>query len=103
MAAAIPGANQKTRCADKNYYTQGFVAQRRQLGVIAHVEENTARPGGSAIDSRNTRHKGYAKSIHARRGIEKVFDWMKKRGGLRRFRLRETEKVSDVFGLHVIA
>ena len=39
----------------------------------------TSRPGGSAIDGRTS---GYAKSIHARRG---------------------TEKVSAVFGLHVVA
>jgi hypothetical protein len=40
------------------------------------VAQNTARPGGSAIDSRTTRHEGYVKSINARRGIEKVFGWI---------------------------
>ena len=64
---------------------------------------NTARPGGSAIDGRTTRHEGYAKSISARRGIEKVFGWIKQWGGLRQFKLRGTEKVGAVFGLHVIA
>ena len=54
-------------------------------------------PGSTA------RHEGYAKSIHARRGIEKVFGWIKQWGGLRQFKLRGTEKVSAVFGLHVIA
>ena len=38
-----------------------------------------------------------------RRGIEKVFGWIKQWGGLRQFKLRGTEKVSAVFGLHVIA
>ena len=47
--------------------------------------------------------RGYAKSIHARRGIEKVFGWIKQWGGLRQFKLRGTEKVSAVFGLNVIA
>jgi len=51
----------------------GFVAQMRRIGVTPHVAQNTARPGGSAIDGRTTRHKGYTKSINARRGIEKVF------------------------------
>ena len=31
------------------------------------------QPSGSAIDGRTTCHEGYAKSINARRGIEKVF------------------------------
>ena len=59
-------------------------------------------PGGSAIDGRTTRHEGYAKSINARRGIEKVFGWIKQWGGLRQFKVRGTEKVSAVCGLHVI-
>jgi hypothetical protein len=76
MAAAIPGAHQKTIGADKNYDTKGFVAEMRRIGVTAHVAQHTARPGGSAIDSRTTRHEGYAKSLNARRGIEKVFGWI---------------------------
>jgi hypothetical protein len=76
MAAAISGAHQKTLGADKNYDTRGFVAEMRRLGVTPHVAQNTARPGGSAIDSRTTRHEGYVKSINARRGIEKVFGWI---------------------------
>ncbi len=75
----------------------------RRITVTPHVAQNTSRPGGSAIDGRTTRHQGYAKSINARRGIEKVFGWIKQWGGLRQFNLRGTEKVSAVFGLHVIA
>ncbi len=71
--------------ADKNYDTRGFVAEMRRIGVTPHVAQNTARPGGSAIDGRTARHEGYAKSIHARRGIEKVFGWIKQWGGLRQF------------------
>ena len=103
MAAAIPGAHQKTIGADKNDDTKGFVAEMRRISVTPHVAQNTGRPGGSAIDGRTTRHEGYAKSIHARRGIEKVFGWIKQWGGLRQFKLRGTDKVSAVFGLHVIA
>lgn len=65
--------------------------------------QNTARPGGSAIDGRTTRHESDAKSIHARRGIEKVFSWIKQRRSLRQFKLRDTKKVSAVFALRVIA
>ena len=103
MATDRPGAHQKTIGADKNYDTRGFVAEMRRIGVTPHVGQNTARSGGSAIDGRTTRHKGYAQSINARRGIEKVFGWIKQWGGLRQFKLRGTEKVSAVFGLHVIA
>jgi hypothetical protein len=99
----LNGYNQKTIGADKNYDTKGFVAEMRRLGVTPHVAQNTARSGGSAIDSRTIRHEGYAKSIHARRGIEKVFGWIKAFCGLRQFKLRGQETVCVVFGLHVIA
>jgi hypothetical protein len=103
MAADRPGAHHKTIGADKNYDTSGYVAEMRRIGVTPHVAENTSRPGGSAIDGRTTRYEGYAKSIHARRGIEKVFGWIKQWGRLRQFKLRGTDKVRAVFGLHVIA
>jgi transposase len=103
MAADLPGCHQKTIGADKNYDTRGFVAEMRRIGVTPHVAQNAGRSGGSAIDGRTTRHEGYAKSIHARRGIEKVFGWIKQFGGLRQFKLRGLTNVSAVFGLHVIA
>ena len=103
MAADIPGAHKKTLGADKNYDTKGMVAELRRIGVTPHVAQNTSRSGGSSIDGGTTCHQGYAKSIHVRRGIEKVFGWIKQWGGLRQFKVRGTEKVSAVFGLHVIA
>ena len=103
MVADLAGAHQKTIGADKNYDTKGFVGEMRRIGVTPHVAQNTARSGGSAIDGRTTCHEGYAQSINARRGIEKVFGWIKAFGGLRQFKVRGTEKVSAVFGLHVIA
>jgi hypothetical protein len=103
MAADISGAHQTTLGTDKNYDTKGIVAELRRIGVTPHVAQNTARLGGSDIDGSTTRHEGYAKSINARRGIEEVFGWIKQWGGLRQFKLRGTEKVGAVFGLHVIA
>jgi transposase len=103
MASDRAGSHQKTIGADKNYDTRGFVSEMRRLGVTPHVAQNRARSGGSAIDGRTTRHKGYTQSINARRGIEKVFGWIKQFSGLRQFKLRGTEKVGAVFGLHVIA
>jgi len=69
----------------------GFVAEMGRIGVTPHVAQNTARTGGSAIDGGTIRHESYARSINARRGIEKVFGWIKKWGGLRQFKLRGTE------------
>jgi hypothetical protein len=63
---------QATGGADKNDDTRGFVAEMRRIGMTPHVAQNTSRSGGSAIDGRTTRHEGYAKSINARHGIEKV-------------------------------
>lgn len=81
------GSHQKTINADKGYDNGGFVAEMRRLGFMPHVTQNTARPGGSAINSRTTRHEGNAESINARRGIEKVFGWIKQWGGLSQFKL----------------
>jgi hypothetical protein len=103
MAADHPGAHQKTIGADKNLDTRGFVAEMRRIGVTPHIDQNTSRSSGVAIDGRTARHEGYAKSINARRGIEKVFGWIKQWGGLRQVKLRGTGKVTAVFWLHVIA
>jgi hypothetical protein len=89
--------------ADKNYDTKGMNAELKRIGVITQVGQNTSRPGGSAIDGRTTCHEGYANSIKARSGFGKVFGWIKQWGGLRQFKLRGAEKVSAVFGLHVVA
>ncbi len=88
MAADLAGAHQKTIGADKNDDTRGFVAEMRRIGVTPHVARNTARQGGSAIDGLTTRHKGYAQSINASRGIEKVLGWIRQFGGLRQLKLR---------------
>lgn len=54
-------ANKKRRitvAADKNYDTKVFVRAARESKVTPHVTQNTERKGGSAIDSRTTRHSG---------------------------------------------
>ncbi len=53
------------------------------LGVTLHVARNTDHPGGSAVDQRTTRHLSYRESLNARRGIEKVFDWIQQAVDLR--------------------
>jgi hypothetical protein len=43
---------------DKSYDTREQVAALRRLKVTPPVAQNTARPGGSAMDQRTTRHAG---------------------------------------------
>lgn len=82
---------------DKNYDTQGFVADVRALGVIPHVSQNVKRPGGSAIDGRTTRHEGYAVSQACRPRVERVFGWIKPIAGLRKVKLRGLAHVEWLF------
>jgi len=103
MVSALPGKRQKTIGADKGYDTRVFVKDMRRMGITPHVSQNTKRKGDSAIDGRTTRPEGYAKLINARKGIEKIFGWLKEFSGLREFKHRGQEKVDAVFSLHVIA
>src|ERR1700679_4151114 len=59
MMEQIPGTQQVTIGADKGYDTRDFVAECREMNVTPHVAQNTKRNGGSAIDGRTTRHRGY--------------------------------------------
>jgi hypothetical protein len=86
-----------------NFETKAMVAELRRFGVTFQTARNTSYPGSSAIDSRSYRHEGYAQSIHVRRGIEKVFGWIKQWSDLRQFKPRGTGKVTALSRLHVIA
>lgn len=75
-------AQAKTVGADKTYDTHGFLAACREQGITPHVARNTARPGGSAIDGRTTRHAGYGIPQVIRKLIETHFgDKKQHRGG----------------------
>ena len=56
----------------------------RAMNVRPHVAQNLTRRGGSAIDGRTTRHRGYAASQRIRKRIEEGFGWMKTVAGLDR-------------------
>ena len=58
MVANLPGDQPVTVGADKNYDTQDFVADARDLKATPHVAQNNTRRR-SAIDGRTTRHPGY--------------------------------------------
>jgi transposase len=81
----------KTLGGDKNYDTQGCVADIRERRVTPHVAQNTSGRR-SAIDGRTTRHPGYAVSQRIRKRVEEVFGWMKTIGGFRRTRYRGLDR-----------
>ncbi len=97
MLEQIPGEQQVTVGADKNYDTKDFVAECRHLHVTPHVAQNEGRRGGSAIDGRTTRHAGYGVSQRKRKRIEECFGWLKTIALLRKVRHRGMLKVDWVF------
>jgi transposase len=97
MMEKLPGTKAVTVGGDKGFDTRGFVAECRNLGVTPHVAQNHARPGGSAIDARTTRHAGYKISQRKRKRIEECFGWLKTVAGLRKVRHRGVCKVDWIF------
>jgi transposase len=84
--------------ADKGYDTRGFVAALRSLGLTPHVAQNMTRHA-SAIDTRTTRHAGYAVSQQKRKRVEEVFGWVKTVALLRKVRHRGVRRVGWLFTL----
>lgn len=91
-----PGRH-RTVGADKAYDVREFIDLTRELGTTPHVTQNLARPGGSAIDGRTTRHDGYAMSQHARPRIEPAFGWLKTIAWIRKVKLRGLANVDWLF------
>lgn len=83
--------------ADRGYDAEDFVNELRSMNVRPHVAQNSARRGGSAIDGRTTRYKGYAMSLRIRKRIEEGFGWMKSVAGLDRPMLRGRDRVGWAF------
>lgn len=92
--AALLMLEQATRATtvggDKHFDVDRFVRPVRQRGITPHVAQ---KDNGSRIDSRTTRHPGYAVSQRKRKVIEQVFGWLKTIGGLRKLRHRGGELV----------
>jgi Transposase DDE domain len=91
-----PG-RRRTVGADKAYDVRAFIDLTREMGTTPHVTQNLARPGGSAIDGRTTRHPGYAMSQHARPRIEPAFGWLKTIAWVRKVKLRGLANVEWLF------
>ena len=87
----------RTVGADKAYDVREFIDLTRELRTTPHVAQNLARPGGSAIDGRTTRHVGYAMSQHARPRIEPAFGWLKTIAWIRKVKLRGLANVDWLF------
>jgi len=97
MLEQIPGTKPVTVGGDKGFDTFGFVAECRNLRIVPHVAQNHARPGGSAIDGRTTRHPGYIISQRKRKRIEECFGWLKTIALMRKLRHRGVCKVDWIF------
>ena len=97
MLEQVPGDGRITVAGDKGFDTAEFVAECRHMNVTPHVAQNTARPGGSAIDSRTTRHTSYAISQKKRKRIEECFGWLKDIALLRKLKHRGLFKVGWIF------
>jgi transposase len=96
MASQIAGVKQVTLGGDKNYDTQEWVRDLREMKVTPHVAQNNTNRR-SAINGRTTQHVGYAISQKKRKRIEESFGWMKTIGMLKKVKLRGLEKVSWLF------
>jgi transposase len=97
MLEQIQGTHPVTVGGDKGFDTRDFVKECRNLQVTPHVAQNHARPGGSAIDGRTTRHAGYAVSQRKRKRIEECFGWLKTIALMRKVRHRGVCKVHWIF------
>ncbi len=103
LLAGLPGEQCKTVGGDKGHDTLGFVKECRAMKITLHVAMNDARPGGSALDARTTRHPGYAISQRKQKMIETTFGWAKQYGGLRRMMYRGLDRVNSAVTLTVRA
>jgi transposase len=103
MLDTVPGTHPKTVGADKAYDTSDFIADCRARNVTPHVACNDSRRGGSAIDTRTTRHCGYALSQTIRKRIEEHFGWGKTIGGIRQTLFRGLKRVDHHFKLTMTA
>lgn len=96
-----PGSTRRlTVGADKGYDCADFVKDLRQACVTPHVAQKIRY---SAVDSRTTRHPGYALSQKRRKKIEEPFGWAKTVGPMAQTMLRGVKRVGAQFTLTMAA
>ena len=79
--------------ADKGYHNQEFVSFCREQGIAPHVAERSDRQV-AGLDGRTTRTRNYQVSQRIRKRVEECIGWMKEIGGMRRVKVRGTQRVS---------
>ncbi len=81
----------KTLGTDKGFCNRSFVQALRQKDIIPHVAkiEKWHIPG---LDRRTIRHATYEISQRIRKRVEEIFGWCKSIGGLRKTRLKGTDR-----------
>jgi transposase len=102
MVSMVSGNGRITVGGDKAFDTKEFVRKIREIGVTAHVAQNTSGRR-SAIDGRTTRHPGYEVSQRVRKRVEEIFGWVKTAAGMRKTRYRGVRKVGWMFTLAAAA
>ncbi len=103
-----PGRRRRTLGADKAYDVTAFVDDLRSRKVTPHmaVQDHLTKTGKrrkSKIDSRTTRHPGYAVSQRIRKRIEEIFGWVKIPGGQAKTKFRGRRRVEASFTLGLAA
>jgi len=81
--------------ADKNYHNAEVVSFCRKQGIAPHIATRADRKV-QGLDGRTTRTKNYQTSQAIRKRVEECIGWIKDIGGLRRVKVRGTQRV----GLH---
>jgi len=97
LIARIDGQHRVTLGADKGYDARGTLEELRSYRVTPHIAANDNHRGGSTIDGRTRRHRGYDISQHKRKGIEKIFGWIKSFANYRKTRHRGRPRVAWQF------
>lgn len=103
-----PGTRRVTLGADKAYDVTEFIAALRERNVTPHIAidghlTKTGKRRKTAIDTRTTRHAGYAISQVIRKRIEEPFGWIKTVAVLRKTRHRGAARVGWMFTLAAAA
>lgn len=101
LNAHDPGSTRRiTLGADKGYDAAEFVSDLRTMCVTPHI---AAKAKTSAVDTRTTRHAGYAVSQRKRKLIEEAFGWGKTVGPIAKTMLRGLDRVRTQFTLTMAA
>ena len=103
MLGELPLTSRRvTVAADKRYDTRAWVGAVRRMRITPHVAQYSGS-GGSAIDGRTTRHRGYAVSQRKRKLIEQAFGWLKTVALFRKLRHRGGRLVDWLFSFGAAA